>query len=94
MEKLNLKNFLIRYNFRKAPDGPEKIDYLTDVIRIYLDDEDDKNWIEFGVYDFDSLEDKKHRVDSVLSVELLDRQVTMIEYNKEIGKTCVILSKN
>ncbi|MBR0491955.1 MAG: hypothetical protein IJJ82_07950 [Clostridia bacterium] len=93
MEKLNLKNFLIRYNFRKAPDEYEGIDYLTDVIRIYLDDENENNWIELGVYDFDNLEDKIKRLDATLNQDILYRQVTMIEYNEELGKTCVILSK-
>ena len=93
MEKLNLKNFLIRYNFRKAPNEYENADFLSETIRIYIDDENEDNWFEFGVYNYDSLEEKIKRLDSALNKELLDRQVTLVEYNEDIEKICVVLGE-
>lgn len=93
MEKLNLKNFLIRYNFRKAPNEYENADFLSETIRIYIDDENEDNWFEFGVYNYDSLEEKIKRLDSALNKELLERQVTLVEYNEDIEKICVVLGE-
>ncbi len=72
MENIKLIEFLLNYNFRKPT--KEGNGFNTSIIRIYLSDNLD-DWIEYGLYDFDSNESKKNRIICSLNKKLINKRI-------------------
>ena len=64
----------------------------NDIIRVYFGS-DDRDWIEFGVYDFDSLEDVCKRVERVLGPKILTMGVASMRCDIENGKIEIYLNQ-
>ena len=63
----------------------------SDIIRVYFGF-DDCDWFEFGVYDFDSLEDVFRRVERVLNPKILAMGVASMRCDVENGSVEIYLN--
>lgn len=87
MKNIPFKQFINCFNFRTFTNGVgNKKNEDTTIIRIYLpyigSINSDKEWLEFGMYDFwDKSKDKIRLLEKILSKNVLNSYVTDIEYN-------------
>lgn len=93
MKSITLKEFLLRYNFRKPTEKNDLELFSTSTVRIYKDQESDINdWIVYGLYDFSSMQKKIERLDSSLNKELLNREVSYYYFDEDEEIFCIFLS--
>lgn len=93
MKNITLKEFLLRYNFRRPLEKNNIELFSTSIVRIYKDqDKDIDDWIEYGLYDFSSMQKKTERLDSSLNKELLDREVSYYYFDEDEEIFCIFLS--
>ena len=93
MKSITLKEFLLRYNFRKPTEKNDLELFSTNTVRIYKDQESDINdWIVYGLYDFSSMQKKIERLDSSLNKELLNREVSYYYFDEDEEIFCIFLS--
>lgn len=94
MKNITLKEFLLRYNFRRPLETKNNIEvFSTSTVKIYKDPEEDiDDWIVYGLYDFSSMQKKINRLDTSLDKELLDREVSYYYYDEDEEIFCIFLS--
>ena len=93
MCRMLLKDFLINYNFRKYSSDEKVFD--TSDVRIYLSETNFDDWIQFGMYDFDSIKNKVLRIETALNNKILERSVSTYYYDVDDEVFCIVLlSKN
>lgn len=82
MEEIKLIEFLLNYNFRAETRGKEG-GFGTRIVRIYLSESNLSDWIEYGLYDFDSENSKKQRIAFSLNKELINKKINYYYYDEE-----------
>lgn len=80
MENVKLIEFLLKYNFRRPTKEGNGFD--TNIVRIYLSEKNVDDWIEFGLYDFDSENKKQNRIRFSLNKELIERKISYYYYDE------------
>lgn len=80
MENVKLIEFLLKYNFRRPTKEGNGFD--TNIVRIYLSEKNVDDWIEFGLYDFDSENNKQNRIRFSLNKELIERKISYYYYDE------------
>lgn len=81
MDNITLIEFLLKYNFRKPT--KEGNGFNTNIVRIYLSEKSLDDWIEFGLYDFDSENNKRNRIKFSLNKNLIERTISYYYYDDE-----------
>ena len=99
MKNIPFKQFINCFNFRAFTSNDVSImNQDTTIIRIYLPYRDsinsDKEWFEFGMYDFwDKSKDKIRLLEKIFSKNILNCYVADIRYNDDNSTIYIYLSE-
>lgn len=99
MKNIPFKQFINCFNFRTFTNNNVSImNQDTTIIRIYLPYIDsinsDKEWFEFGMYDFwDKSKDKIRLLEKIFSKNILNCYVADIRYNDDNSTIYIYLSE-
>lgn len=99
MKNIPFKQFINCFNFRTFTNNDVSImNQDTTLIRIYLPYSDsinsDKEWFEFGMYDFwDKSKDKIRLLEKIFSKNILNCYVADIRYNDDNSTIYIYLSE-
>ena len=99
MKNIPFKQFINCFNFRALTNNDVSImNQDTTIIRIYLPYSDsinsDKEWFEFGMYDFwDKSKDKIRLLEKIFSKNILNCYVADIRYNDDNSTIYIYLSE-
>lgn len=99
MKNIPFKQFINCFNFRAFTNNDVSImNQDTTIIRIYLTYSDsinsDKEWFEFGMYDFwDKSKDKIRLLEKIFSKNILNCYVANIRYNDDNSTIYIYLSE-
>lgn len=77
MKNITLIEFLLKYNFKKSKN---EMGFFSSNIKIFLSN-NESNWIQYGLYDFDSIEEKEKRIINSLNSHLISRNVDYYYYD-------------
>ena len=89
---MKLLDVLMKYNFRyyrtDIPSGYEYKCEDTRIIRIYLDE---NNYIEFGICDYYSDDNKKKTIENFINKDILQKEVSNFYQDYELETFCIVL---
>ena len=92
---MKLLDVLMKYNFRYyRTDIPSEFEYKredTHIVRIYLDND---NYIEFGICDYYSDDNKKKTIEKFINEDVLQREVEHFYHDYELDTFCIILKES